>query len=559
MELQCVSTTTKGRGMISLMDIPIASLIHKEDPYAAIILKHCRETHCAFCFNELPADTVPCMSCSIPLYCSLKCQVQAGGQDFSENENKYGFLPDLSDDLEKYVRNVTSPGFSSSNIGHAAEHRHECQGMHWPAVLPSDVVLAGRILVKHIEQQSCGDGGPKILGVLDLCENYGQLSFESKLEFHVYSMILLCCLQQFYASRIPFDPVVTAEIVVLLSQIRVNSMAIVRMKYSDGKQPLDYGVTSSVEQVQVAQAVYSAGSLFNHSCQPNIHAHFLSRTLFVRATENVAAGSELELSYGPQVGQWDCSERRKFLEDRYSFICQCSGCAQVNLSDLVHTGYRCTKPNCFGVVLDSSVAKHEQEKLKCFQGPSLQEYLLNDDNIRRVARHVFEQTDCVSCFEPARCLCCGSFCDLQTSQKTITTTETSFRRLQDAVASGEIPTNLIMDVLKSIEILRAVLHPFNKRIAEVEDNVAQAFCLIGELQAAMNHCQASIEILEKLYGENHIVIGNELMKLASIQLSMGLKTAIADSTSRMLTIFSRYYGSHADIMFPHLQYLKREA
>ncbi|KAK6135587.1 hypothetical protein DH2020_030695 [Rehmannia glutinosa] len=559
MDLQCVSTTTKGRGMVSSTDIPLASLIHKEDPYAAILLKHCRETHCAFCFNELPADTVPCVSCSIPVYCSLKCQVQAGGQDFPKCKEKYESLEHLSDDLERYIRNVTSPGISSSNIEHAAEHKHECQGMHWPAVLPSDVVLAGRILVKHIEQQSSGGVDPKIHGILDLCQNYGKLSPETKLEFHVYSIILLHCLQQFYASNLPSNSAMTSEIIMLLSKIRVNSMAVVRMKYSDGKQPLDYDVTSSVEQVQVAQAVYCGGSLFNHSCQPNVHAYFLSRTLFIRATENVAAGSELELSYGPQVGEWDCSERRKFLEDRYSFICQCSGCAQLNLSDLVHTGYRCIKPNCFGVVLDSCVAKYEQEKLKHFKGPnSLQEYMVSDDNIGRVARHIFEQTDYRHCFEPGCCLSCGSSCDIRASQKTISGAEIYIQRLQDAVASGEIATNLITDALKSMDILRIVLHPFNKRIAEVEDNIAQAFYLIGELQAAVDHCQASIEILETLYGENHIVIGNELIKLASIRHSMGHKSA-ANDTSRMVAIFSRYYGSHADIIFPHLRYLKREA
>ena len=53
--------------------------------------------------------------------------------------------------------------------------------------------------------------------------------------------------------------------------------------------------------MKVGQAVYLAGSMFNHSCQPNIHAYFVSRTLYVRATEFVARGSELELSYGPQV------------------------------------------------------------------------------------------------------------------------------------------------------------------------------------------------------------------------------------------------------------------
>ena len=30
------------------------------------------------------------------------------------------------------------------------EHQHECGGSNWPAVLPSDVVLAGRLMVKNI-------------------------------------------------------------------------------------------------------------------------------------------------------------------------------------------------------------------------------------------------------------------------------------------------------------------------------------------------------------------------------------------------------------------------
>ncbi|KAL3834718.1 hypothetical protein ACJIZ3_009454 [Penstemon smallii] len=374
-KLQCVSTPTKGRGMTSYNDIPQGSLIHKEDPYAAIILKQFRETYCHFCFNELPEDTVPCVSCSIPLYCSVKCQVQAGGRGFSDSVNTYGYQGHLSDDIEDYIRNVISLGSCTLNSEHIAEHRHECCGMHWPAVLPSDVVLAGRILVKYIQQQN-DVVDPNFHGIL---------------------------------------------IIILLSQIRVNSMAIVRLKFSDARQHLDYDVTSSVEQVRVAQAVYSRGSLFNHSCQPNVHAYFVSRTLFIQATEYITAGSQLELSYGPQVGQWDCRERREILEDRYSFICQCRCCAQLNLSDLVINAYRCTAPNCFGVVLDSCVAKYENEKLKYFKGQnSMQDYMLNDDEIRKVASHVFEQTGNNIHFETGRCLSCGSYCDLQASQKVIT-------------------------------------------------------------------------------------------------------------------------------------------
>lgn len=34
--VQCVSTPTKGRGMVTLTDIPQASLLHSEEPYATV-------------------------------------------------------------------------------------------------------------------------------------------------------------------------------------------------------------------------------------------------------------------------------------------------------------------------------------------------------------------------------------------------------------------------------------------------------------------------------------------------------------------------------------------
>jgi hypothetical protein len=62
------------------------------------------------------------------------------------------------------------------------------------------------------------------------------------------------------------------------------------------------------------------------------------------------------------------------------------------------------------------------------------------------------------------------------------------------------------------------------------------------------------QILEKLYGPNHIAIANELVKLSSIQLSMG-DSAAAKNINRVREIFSCYYGSQADMMFPYLQSL----
>lgn len=70
-----------------------------------------------------------------------------------------------------------------------------------------------------------------------------------------------------------------------------------------------------------------------------------------------------------QVGQWDCKDRLRFLEDEYLFRCQCIGCSKVNLSDLVLNAFHCVKPNCSGVVLDSHVLNCEKQKIK--RSPSI--------------------------------------------------------------------------------------------------------------------------------------------------------------------------------------------
>ncbi|KAI9157468.1 hypothetical protein LWI28_023036 [Acer negundo] len=520
---KCVTTPAKGRGMASICEIPQASLVHSEEPYAVIISKHCRETHCHYCLNRLPADAIPCASCSIPLYCSHHCGVQAGGQMFKNYPTKHITNESLSSDLEEYIGKITLGSEFYPVMENIFEHKHECQGVHWPTILPSDIALAGRVVVKSIEQsRACA--GSNLIETL---------------------------------------------IVVLISQIRVNSMAVVRMKSNDYESSDQIGkvvtrgsaLTSNVEQIRVGQAVYRTGSLFNHSCQPNVHAYFLSRTLMIRTTESVVSDCPLELSYGPQVGQWDCKDRLKLLEDGYSFHCQCSGCSEVNISDILINAFRCVDLKCPGIVLDSSVVICEKQKLERFlgdpKGSSMESHLqagnISSDLVSSMASLAFEEI-----CNPGYCLKCGSYCDLESSRSALDEAWIFIGRLQDAIVSTKISRAILLDASRSLGQLRSMLHAYNKGIAEAEDNLAQAFCLVGDLQLARDHCKASIEILEKLYGHNHIVIGYELVKLSSVQLSLGDCDAV-DSINRLDTIFKRYYGSHADVMFQFMQPLRKDA
>lgn len=122
-----------------------------------IILKQCRETHCHYCLNDLPADRVPCILCSIPLYCSHQCRIRATGQMFKIYPEYNGFFKNLPSDLGEYAAEVIQCNDSELEIGDITEHKHECQGVHWPVVLPSEIVLAGRILARFLLNSSPED------------------------------------------------------------------------------------------------------------------------------------------------------------------------------------------------------------------------------------------------------------------------------------------------------------------------------------------------------------------------------------------------------------------
>ncbi|TKY73978.1 RNA polymerase II-associated protein 3 [Spatholobus suberectus] len=562
-KLQCVSMPDKGRGMVSSCVISPGSLVHTEEPYAMIILKQCRETHCHYCLNDLPADRVPCISCSIPLYCSHQCQIRAGGQMFRIYPENNSIFKNLPSDLGEYAAEVIQCNDSEQEIEDITEHKHECQGVHWPVVLPSEIVLAGRILARFL-LNSTSEDIINFVKRLELSHCYKHMPPESKLDSHIYAIVLLYCLQHSAGTMFSIDEVSISQVVIIISQIKVNCMTIVRLKSMDahglsghfGEFPFQSGahLTSNVEQVRVGKAIYKAGSSFNHSCQPNVHAYFLSRTLYLRATKVVAAGCQLELSYGPQVGLWDCKDRLNFLKDEYAFHCQCTGCSEVNLSDIVLNAFHCVNPNCSGAVLESRVLDCEEQKIKHFP---ITDNVDKNDDIYSVCLRVFKQNGASIHIQPGYCLKCGSCCDLESSHAAVSKALICIKRLQDAILSKEISSITISDALRSLHLLRLNLHAYNKLIAEAEDNIAQAFCLVGELQLSVDHCKASIQILEKLYDTDDIVIAYELVKLSSIQLSLDDGTAV-DSISRIDDIFSRYYGLHADLVFPYLQYLRRE-
>jgi SET and MYND domain-containing protein 4 len=75
---------------------------------------------------------------------------------------------------------ITSTSCKPSSSRQIAEHKHECEGVHWAAVLPSDIVLAGRIMSWYIEKRMlAGKGsamsGPNLVNTLTFFRSFPSL------------------------------------------------------------------------------------------------------------------------------------------------------------------------------------------------------------------------------------------------------------------------------------------------------------------------------------------------------------------------------------------------
>jgi len=78
----------------------------------------------------------------------------------------------------------------------------------------------------------------------------------------------------------------------------------------------------------LGSAVYSLGSMFNHSCEPNVEVVFPNNNHQVRfvAACDSAPGTELTISYID--ADTNTAARRKQLEFAYGFSCQCPRCKE---------------------------------------------------------------------------------------------------------------------------------------------------------------------------------------------------------------------------------------
>ncbi|KAI5017384.1 hypothetical protein ZWY2020_042272 [Hordeum vulgare] len=394
-----------------------------------IILKSCRETYCHYCFSEAPADVVFC-PCVQYQFIVRKCQEEAVG-GVSWNQDTY--LESNSNAVDLGTLSLTSTGCKAANSKQIAEHRHECGGAHWAAVLPADIVLAGRLMAQYIDNRMLTGKSSAISGPnLDLIQHYDVDSPTSKLESHIYAIVLLLCLQKYYRSDLSWKEETLSQLVLLICQVKVNSIAIVCMKSMDGGQGLtenkgysaaDDGVMCSVEQVKVAQAIYMSGS-------------------------------PIELSYGPQAGEMNLVKRQQSLQENYKFTCQCSSCSELHLSDLVVDSFCCPQSNCLGAVSESTCYKSEENCVHVSVDESdvcklsLPHVSKVDEDIEKIGKLFFRNNVDLK-INPGYCMSCRSQINLSSAVATSEKAASKINRFKELAVINKISEIPITSALQS--------------------------------------------------------------------------------------------------------------
>lgn len=77
--------------------------------------------------------------------------------------------------------------------------------------------------------------------------------------------------------------------------------------------------------------LWPLASRMNHSCLPNCRRSFIGDMLILRATRDLAAGAELEISYRGGSRALAASDR-KWLMDTWGFACRCELCTSSHAS-----------------------------------------------------------------------------------------------------------------------------------------------------------------------------------------------------------------------------------
>lgn len=440
----------KGRLVVATCDLQFGDRLLVETPFAVLLDAQYYLAFCSHCLKQLDGEGMPCWSCDHALYCSKQCQTTAFDSYHAKECNR---TLDLQNDLGV----AYMPIRLLNQIG-----VHYIRSMDWNQIQPpqnhdleSDASTPNRAtndyssllsLMTHEHEMDNELMTQYVLTAIliqSLLVDLKVLGFESADDTLKVCSLILLHLQQMHSNLVA----VTNH--VLLEQF--------------SKEGLEGG-----EQMTIGIGLYSALSLFNHSCQPNVLSVFSGSQVQISAARNVKAGDELFFCYGPSVQSATRRDRRQALKQQYFFECHCSACE----SGVESRSRALICQKCNGPVLEHS--DRSNQCLNC----GLTDQPIDHERLDKAIEQLQKGRQLMQSEQHYKAL----------------------QFVQDAYAE-----------------LRELLHRHNAELRKCLEHLYECYAMIGYFDIACSYCEIVLKITREVFGPNSVEVGNERVKLASLR------------------------------------------
>ncbi|XP_061461417.1 SET and MYND domain-containing protein 4 isoform X2 [Rhineura floridana] len=210
-------------------------------------------------------------------------------------------------------------------------------------------------------------------------------------------------------------------------------------------------------------------------------------------------------SSGPHMCRMGAAERRKRLLSQYFFECRCRPCSEElqpssrKRVSSQHSLFCC--PACHNPMRGDGLLHCSSEACKV---------LVPEDH-----------------FQP-------QLCDLRLQ------TEAALELLE-----GGKPGRSVELLLECRLDAERFLSPAHVMVGEIEDNLAQAYAILGKWQEAAGHLRKSIQSVEARYGPSSIEVGQELLKLAQILFNGRAASEALQIIQKAEMVLSVHFGTRS--------------
>ncbi|CAK9832011.1 SET and MYND domain-containing protein 4 [Anthophora retusa] len=344
--LEIEETETAGKRAIARDSIAPGDTLVVEPALAANLLPEFFGTHCQHCFSRFKAP-IGCPNCSSVAFCGRKCRDEAMAS-YHKYECKILALligSGMSVLSMLALRMVTQNGPTEClKIWRALNCRVD-DSSNPPTNHRLSKSAKRRERKKKLRDSKCeGKGiesdangvkeGEKVdLRPYDLVMHEKRRTAADFFQRSLMAVFLLKCLQRvgFFGQstgttvdETPSEQEIAVASLLLkhLQLLQFNAHEVFETRLGAahrfrGSRPVYIGV-----------AIYPTVARFNHDCYPAVTRYFVGRCIVIRAIRSLRPGDVVAENYGPIFTKRKLDERRRTLDGRYWFCCECTACRE---------------------------------------------------------------------------------------------------------------------------------------------------------------------------------------------------------------------------------------